>query len=428
MSAASRPDAILARLRSLYPTLIDLSLGRLEQLLERLGHPERDLPPVLHVAGTNGKGSTCALLRAIAEADGKRVHVMTSPHLMSITERFRLAGTLVTADALSDALERVERVNDGAPITVFEALTAAGFVLFASVPADLAIVEVGLGGRYDATNVVATTRAAAITAISLDHENFLGDRLELIAGEKAGIMRPGRPVITGHQVATVLPVLDAAARATGAPLFARDREWRIEPSGDGFTYEDGDGALALPRPALLGPHQLDNAGIAVATLRRAALVRDVGAYAAIARAVWPGRLQRLTGRLAARVEPAGHELWLDGGHNPGGAAALAAVLATWRDRPCHLVIGMKDTKDPAAFLAPLLPDAASLHVVAEPDQEGAIPIETLMRAAGGRARPGPDLTGALDHLGAERPPGRILICGSLHLAGAALRLEGAKPG
>ena len=312
-------DAILERLRALYPVLIDLSLGRLEALLVRLGHPERRLPPVIHVAGTNGKGSTTAYLRAIGEAAGLRVHVTTSPHLVSVTERFRIAGTLVTEQELAATLAEIERVNAGGPITVFEALAAAGFVLFARHPADLAVVEVGLGGRLDATNVVVPA-VAAITAISMDHEAFLGNTLAAIAGEKAGIIKRGVPVVTGRQVPEVLAVLAATAGALGAPLAARDRDWRIEPAGDGLAFTEGADRLALPRPGLLGTHQFDNAGIAIAALRRAGLDVPSAAWNAIADVEWPARLERLHGALAHTL-PAGFELWLDGGHNPAAGAA-----------------------------------------------------------------------------------------------------------
>ena len=422
MSDGADPNGILTRLRALYPTLIDLSLDRLDRLLATLGRPERRLPPVIHVAGTNGKGSTCAFARAIAEGAGLRVHVMTSPHLVSLNERFRLAGRLVAPRVLADTLAEIERLNDGASITVFEALTAAGLLLFAREPADLAIIEVGLGGRFDATNVVTTTRATAITSISRDHEAFLGDRLEQIAGEKAGIMRSGVPCATGRQSREVVAVLDGHAAAVGTSVFARDRDWTVTMDDDRLAFEDAAGRLALPAPSLLGAHQRENAGIAIATLRLSGLGIGADAFAAISGAQWPARLQRLGGSLADRL-PAGFELWLDGGHNPGAALVLAETLATWSDRPIHLVVGMKDTKDPASFLAPLLPFATSLTVVREADQEGGLAPATLVEAAGGRAVIGPDIDGALVRV-AGLAPGRVLICGSLYLAGTVLARDG----
>ena len=308
---------------------------------------------MLHVAGTNGKGSTCAFLRAMGEAAGLRVHVYTSPHLVRFNERIRLAGELVTDQALADILAEVEQVNAGAPITVFEVLVAAALLLFARVPADICVVEVGLGGRGDATNVIARPAACAIASISLDHREMLGDTLELIALEKAGIMKPGVPVVTGAQPASVLAAFAAHAGEVGAPLLARDRDWTVTRTPDGFRYADAAGTLDLPPPSLRGPHQYDNAGIAIATMRASGLpVPDAAIQAGIATAVWPARMQRLTGRLAALL-PEAWELWLDGGHNPGGGVVLAEHLADWADRPAHLIVGMKQAKDSAEFLRPL---------------------------------------------------------------------------
>jgi len=420
-AGSGRIEPIIDRLHSLHPRLIDLSLERLERLLMKLGHPERRLPPVVHVAGTNGKGSTCALLRAMGEAAGLRVHVYTSPHLVRFNERFRVAGRLVSDAALGEALERIERVNGGDAITVFEVITAAAFVLFAETPADLCVLEVGLGGRADATNVVDRPAACAITSISLDHREMLGDTLALIAAEKAGIMKPGVPVVTGAQPAEVLRVLSEAAARTGAPLLARDRDWTIAPEGAGLRYTDAAGTLALPMPGLLGAHQVDNAGIAVAALRAAGPVPD-GAYAGLAQARWPARLQRLRGKVAEMV-PADWEVWVDGGHNPGGGAALAQVAAGWTDRPLHLVVGMKQAKDTAEFLRPLLPLAATVWAVQEPGQHLSLPVEAIVSASGGVARPGPTVADALRAL-PRTAPARVLLCGSLYLAGEILKANG----
>ena len=432
---SGRIGDITARLHGLHPRLIDLTLDRLRALLAKLDHPERRLPPVIHVAGTNGKGSTCAFLRAMGEAAGLRVHVFTSPHLLRLNERIRLAGEEVSDAALIDALERTERANDGAPITVFEVLTAAAFLLFAETPANLCVLEVGLGGRGDATNVVERPAACAITSISLDHQDFLGDTLEKIAAEKAGIMKPGVPVAIGAQRPEVLEVLLASAAAVGAPV--------IHAAPDG-----------LPAPALPGAHQRDNAAIAAAAIRAADIgVNERAIAAGIASAEWPARLQRLRGALAASV-PDGWELWLDGGHNPGAAEILAAHFAQWSDRPLHLIVGMKATKDPAAFLRPLIPHAASITAVAEPEQHLALPVEAIVAASGGVAVPGPTVADALARLRGPSPtprpppemgggeaaltsplpsreglgvgslaPARILICGSLYLAGEVLRAD-----
>jgi dihydrofolate synthase/folylpolyglutamate synthase len=416
----SRIEPIVARLHGLHPRLIDLSLDRLRVLLAKLGHPERRLPPVVHVAGTNGKGSTCAFLRAIAEAAGWRVHVYTSPHLVRFNERFRIAGQLVGDEALAAAMEHVEQVNAGAPITVFEVITATAFHLFAATPADLCVLEVGLGGRGDATNVISSPVACAIASISLDHRDLLGDTLGAIAAEKAGILKPGIPAITGAQVPEALAVLDACALAAGTTLRARGRDWDIAAVADGLRFHDDAGSLHLPLPGLPGLHQHDNAGLAVAALRATGLAVPDAAWAGIAQARWPARMQRLTGSLAALL-PEGWELWLDGGHNPGAGVALATVLADWSDRPAHLVVGMKQGKDAADFLAPLLPHAATVWAVQEPGQHLALDVADIVAASGGVARPGPTVAEALRRL--DGPPGRVLICGSLYLAGEILKME-----
>ena len=420
---AGRIEPIIDRLHALHPRLIDLSLERLQRLLAALGHPEQHLPPIVHVAGTNGKGSTCAFMRALAEAAGSRVHVYTSPHLVRFNERFRIAGQLVSDAELAATLEHLERENGGQAITVFEVITAAALALFAAHPADLCILEVGLGGRGDATNVV-VPKACAITSISIDHRELLGDTIEAIAAEKAGIMKPGIPVVTGAQDPAALAVLQATADRVGTTLAARFRDWDIAATGDGLRFTDGAGHVDLPTPSLPGPHQIDNAGIAVAALRaaKAPLVA-----AGLAAAEWPGRLQHLRGRLTDLL-PRGTELWLDGGHNPGAGAALVAALEPWRDRPIHLLVGMKASKDAAEFLRPLLPLAASVWAVQEPHQHDALPVEQVIAASGGIARPGPTVAAALGQL--PREPSRVLICGSLYLAGEVLKADwdGMTPG
>lgn len=415
---ADTPDRILARLQSLHPVLIDLSLGRVTALLEALGHPERRLPPVIHVAGTNGKGSTCAFLRAIARRAGLVTHATISPHLVSITERFVVADREIPSEALARALREIERVNAGAAITVFELLIACAMMLFARHPADLAILETGLGGRLDATNVVVPA-VSAITSISLDHQDFLGDTITSIAAEKAGILKPGVPAVTGRQAAAALGVLDAAAAARSVRLLARDRDWSIEAVHGTLRFEDPAGRLDLPLPSLRGGHQIDNAGIAIAACRASGLPIPDAAFDAVADAVWPARLERLTGRLARRSVPPGTELWVDGGHNPGAASALARHLETWHDRSLALVVGMKRSKDAAGFLAPLLDHADAIVAVAEPDQDAALGVDEIIEASGGRAVAGPDLDGAFARL-APLAPGRVLVCGSLYLAGIVL--------
>ncbi|MDJ0391411.1 folylpolyglutamate synthase/dihydrofolate synthase family protein [Roseomonas sp. E05] len=422
----SRSEAIIDRLHALHPTLIDLSLERLQRLLAALGHPERKLPPVIHVAGTNGKGSTCAFLRAIAEAAGLRVHVYSSPHLVRFHERIRLAGTLVSEEALTAALEEVETVNAGAPITVFEVTTAVALLLFSRAPADLLVLEVGLGGRYDATNVVEQPVACAIASISMDHMDFLGDTLAAIAAEKAGILKPGVPAATGHQAPEALMVLEEEAVRLGVTLAVRNQDWTINWTETGLRYADPGGVMELPRPSLPGPHQADNAGIAIAALRgwNPPWLTQAAIAAGLTTAAWPARLQRLHGNLAALLPP-GWELWLDGGHNAGAGQALAEHLPLWSGRPRHLVVGMKKGKASAEFLAPLLPLADSLWAVAEPGQHLAMPVEEIVAASGGVARPGPEVADALRAIAAMKgSPGRVLICGSLYLAGEVLKADG----
>jgi dihydrofolate synthase/folylpolyglutamate synthase len=411
----STVNASLARLHDLYPKLIDLRLERLQRLLAALRNPERRMPPVIHVAGTNGKGSVCAFIRAVAEAAGLRVHVYTSPHLLRFNERIRLAGELVDDARLAAALDEIEAVNEGNQITVFEAITAAAFLLFSRVPADLCVVEVGLGGRFDATNVV-TPVACAITSISMDHQDFLGNTLALIAAEKAGIIKPGVPVVTGLQDSAAVDVIIAAAAKAGAPLRARGRDWEVVETPDGILFD----GLRLPRPGLAGAHQVDNAGIALAVLRAAGFAFGPDVLAAGLRgAKWPARMQRLHGALADML-PAGSELWLDGAHNPGGAQAVAAQLAAW-GTPTALVIGMKQSKDVAEVFRILRPHSGPVFAVAEPGQHLALPVERIVEASGGVAVPGPDVAGALRQI---LSPVRVLICGSLYLAGEVLRLDG----
>lgn len=407
-------SAALERLHKLYPRMIDLKLDRLQRLLAALGSPERHLPPVIHVAGTNGKGSVCAFARAAAEAAGLRAHVFTSPHLVRFNERIRLAGTLATDEQLADALDAIEAANQDTQITIFEAITAAAFWLFARVPADLCIIEVGLGGRLDATNVVSPA-ACAITSISLDHQDFLGSTLELIAGEKAGIIKPGIPVVTGYQPAEVQARLSAEAAKQHAPHLRRGLEWSAEPDGDGIMLDN----IPLPRPALPGLHQIENAGIAFTALRAAGFALTPEQMAAgLRNASWPARLQKLTGPLAALL-PKGSELWLDGAHNPGGAEILARQLQDWRT-PTIVILGMKQSKDVAEFIRIIAPHAAALYAVAEPDQHLALPVDKIIEASGGRAISGPDVRGALAKI---KSRARVLICGSLYLAGEILKQD-----
>jgi dihydrofolate synthase/folylpolyglutamate synthase len=412
-------DQIAHRLERLHPRLIDLSLDRLRDLLASLGHPEQRLPPVIHVAGTNGKGSTCAFIRAMAEAAGLRAHVYTSPHLVRFNERIRIAGRLVDEDRLIAAMERIERINNNAPITVFEVITATAFDLFAATQADICVLEVGLGGRGDATNVIDPPAACAITSISLDHRELLGPTVEVIAREKAGIMKPGVPVAIGTQPPEVNVVLLEHARSLDAPVLLRGRDWDIAAARGGLHYSDRAGSFDVPLPSLPGRFQHDNAGIAVTALRAAGLRHSP---AGVAATEWPARLQRLDGQLAHLLPP-DWELWLDGGHNPGAGVVLADHLRCWADRPVHLVVGMKQAKDSAEFLRPLLPLVASVWAVREPNQHAALPVEAIVAASGGVARPGPRVADALRDMPKGGGAARVLICGSLYLAGEVLKLD-----
>lgn len=414
-------DAILRRLLALHPKVIDLSLDRLRRLLDALGNPERRLPPVIHVAGTNGKGSLVAYLRAMHEAAGKSVHVYTSPHLVRFHERIRVAGKLIAEDALSDLLTRCEALNEGHNITFFEATTAAAFLAFAETPADMLLLEVGLGGRLDATNVVDRPVLTAITPVSLDHQQFLGDTVELIAAEKAGIIKPGVPCVVGPQMPAAAGVIAAEAAKLGAPLVRHGHEWTVTPTAAGFRWDGPGGTLDLPRPALPGHHQIENAGSAVACARTLGTLDDRAIAAGIARVEWPARLQRLTrGPLVERLGP-GAELWLDGGHNPAAGEILAAHFAGGGDRKLHLIAGMLNTKDATGFFRPLQGIATDVQTVAIPEEANSLPPDVLAgfaRAAGLEARVAPSVEAAM----AAIPPGpsRVLICGSLYLAGTVL--------
>ncbi len=419
-------DIVLARLMRLHPKLIDLSLGRIEGLLAALGNPQDRLPPVIHVAGTNGKGSTVATLRACLEAAGRRVHAYTSPHLVRFHERIRLAGRLIEEDQLVELLEECERANKGAPITYFEITTAAAFLVFARTPADFVLLETGLGGRLDATNVVRHPAATAITPISHDHQAFLGDTIAAIAGEKAGILKPGSPAIIGPQLPEAAAVFDARAVELGAPLFRFGREWRCAAGNGGMRYEGLRWQFDLPLPSLPGAHQIGNSGIAIACLEQLQgldISREAIAHG-LRHIDWPARMQRLSrGPLVEMLRP-GWELWLDGGHNPGAGEVLAAAVAGWRDRPLYLVVGMLNTKDAGGFLAPLAKHARALWAVTIPGEQNPLPASAIAAAARSVGLPAEEATSVAAALAAiiadEPTPARVLICGSLHLAGTVL--------
>jgi dihydrofolate synthase/folylpolyglutamate synthase len=429
MSDAS--EQVLTRLGRLHPKRIDnvdsntLSLDRIERLLAALGNPQDKLARVIHVAGTNGKGSTVATLRACLEAAGYRVHAYTSPHLVRFNERIRVAGQLIDDAALAALLDEVERVNAGAEITFFEITTAAAFLAFSRQKADFALLEVGLGGRLDTTNVVRHPAVTAITPVSLDHQAFLGPTIAAIAAEKAGILKPGAPAVIGPQTEEGEAGIEARAVAIGAPLYRWRREWRCDPVGGGLRYEGRRWSLDLPLPSLPGAHQIANAGTAIACLEQLAgcVVTPPALADGLRRIDWPARLQRLTRGPLVEAMP-GWDLWLDGGHNPAAGRILADAASAWRDRPLHLVVGMLNTKDSAGFLAPLAPVTHSLYAVTIPSEENSLPaaaIGAAARSVGMVAYEAQSLESALRDIAGGAVPGRVLICGSLHFAGVVLR-------
>jgi dihydrofolate synthase/folylpolyglutamate synthase len=432
-------NAILARLLALHPKRIDLSLDRMWRILAALGHPERRVPPVIHVAGTNGKGSTVAFMRAILEAGGASVHVYTSPNLVRMNERFRLGrpggGVLVSDEELAETLEVCERANGTAPITVFEIETAAAFLLFARHPADVLLLEVGLGGRLDATNVVEQPLASVITPVSMDHMEFLGDTPEKIAGEKAAILKRGVPAVIARQSEGPLSVILQRAEEAGAELHVAGQDWIASEERGRLVYQDQHGLIDLPAPRLFGRHQFDNAGTAIATLRAARCRLSVAAFEqGLVKVEWPGRMQRLsTGKLPL-IAPAGSELWLDGGHNVDGGRIVAAALADLEERvsrPLVLVVGMLATKDLEGFLRNFAGLARRLIAVPIRQEKGlsADAVAATARAVGIPADAAESVEDALVRIGRLdlAPPPRILVTGSLYLAGEVLAANGTVP-
>jgi len=427
--AADGLQDILARFDRYHPSRIDLTLDRTVRLLAALGEPHRSLPPVIHVAGTNGKGSAIAFLRAIFEAAGLTVSAYTSPHLVNFTERFVLAGEEIPLAKLCDLLREVEAVNAGQPITEFEIVTAAAFLALARTPADIVLLETGLGGRCDATNVIDAPLATVITPISLDHEAFLGPDIASIAGEKAAIQKAKTPSIIAPQPVEAAQVIERIGSEVGAIPFRAGTEWSVEPAAGGFVYRSQKSTLSLPWPSLAGAHQLVNAATAVACVEQCAriAVTEKDIASGISSARWPGRLELLPDGPLRRRLPSNWEIWIDAGHNAAAAEALAVELRQInadRPRPLHIIFGMLDDKDPAAFLSPLAILAASVIAVPLPNEprsrDPQASAETLA-GAGVRAGWAPSLDAAVDAL-AETPGGaRVLICGSHVLAGAALR-------
>jgi len=443
-AAAAKPaplGELIARLSALHPKRVDLDLERMHRLLQRLGHPERKLPPVIHVAGTNGKGSTIAYLRAILEAAGLRVHAYTSPYLVRVNECFRLGraggGVFVDDDKLFAALENCEQVNAGAPITIFEIETAAAFSLFAQHPADVVLLEVGLGGRLDATNVIDAALASVIAPVSMDHSEFLGDTLTAIAGEKAGIIKRSVPVICAEQPPEGMAAIEAQAKRLRAPLHSAGQEWHVNVERGRLVYQDDRGLMDLAAPKLFGRHQFDNAGLAIATLRaqHAFRIEPAAFEAGIVNAEWPARMQRLAAGRLAEQGPQGCEIWLDGGHNAEGGRVAAAALGDLEERvsrPLVVIVGMMASKDASSFLANFAGLTRHIMAVQIPDRDNTMPPDRLAdaaRALGMRVEISGCVEAALHSLArlAYEVPPRILITGSLYLAGHVLAANGTPP-
>ena len=444
LPAASPPaplGELIARLSALHPRQIDLTLDRMHRLLARLDHPERLLPPVIHVAGTNGKGSTIAYLRAILEAAGLRVHVYTSPYLVRINECFRISesggGRLVSDTELCRVLEHCEQVNQGEPITIFEIETAAAFCLFAQHEADIVLLETGLGGRLDATNLIDRPIATVIAPVSMDHMEFLGNSLAAIAGEKAAIIKRGAQVVCAEQAPEAMAVIEAQAGRMRAPLHAAGQQWHVSVERGRLVYQDERGLMDLVAPKLFGRHQFDNAGLAIATLRALDSFKiGMPAFeAGIVNAEWPARMQRLVAGALVDQGPKACEIWLDGGHNAEGGRVAAAALGDLEERvsrPLVVIAGMMANKDPGAFLANFAGLTRHIVAVPIPGRDNAMPPDRLADAArslGMRVENAASVEAALhalSRLAYEVPP-RILITGSLYLAGHVLAVNGTPP-
>lgn len=417
-----KSDIILERMMTLHPKIIDLTLERMHRLLALLDHPERHLPDVIHLAGTNGKGSTQAMIRAGLEADGQRVHAYTSPHLARFHERIRLAGELISEDDLNETLDECLSANGDTQITYFEITTCAALLAFSRVEADYTLLEVGLGGVLDATNVVDTPRLCVITPISLDHQNFLGDTIEEIAVEKAGILKSGVYCIVGPQEDAVMDVIETKAAEVGAALLKYGQDWHVWEEHGRMVFQDENGLLELPMPRLIGAHQVQNAGAAVAALR--ALGKgDLACEAAVRDVEWPARMQRL--KVGPLLEPAGQaELWLDGGHNPAGGAAVAETLGRLSARATYVICGMLNSKDVQGYLRHLAPISKHLYGVTILGQPATLSGEETVeaaRAVGMKADVAQDIETAIAEIVQAEPNARILICGSLYFVGAVLK-------
>jgi dihydrofolate synthase / folylpolyglutamate synthase len=431
----ARSDAILSRLLSLHPKIIDLSLDRMQHILTRLGNPQENLPPVIHVAGTNGKGSTVSYIRSILEAGGLKVHCYTSPHLVKFHERIYVGGSLISEHALCELLEECETANGDTPITFFEITTAAAFLAFSRTPADYLILEVGLGGRLDATNVIDKPAVTVITAIDYDHQQYLGDTLTAIAHEKAGILKRGVPAIIGNQPDEARAEIERVAGKISAPLFIANQDWQAYEQHGRLVFQDEGGLLDLSLPQLKGPHQVDNAGNAIAAIRVLAdeRVSDVHIEQGLKSAAWPARMQKLGVGVLTDLIPRDAELWLDGGHNPSAGRVIARAFSDINDRhsrPLVLIWGMLNTKDAGSYIECFAGLAQRVVTIAIPDEPNALPADQLADIARGHglsAETAGSIEKALGQASLITPAPRILICGSLYLAGHVLSIHGNTP-
>ena len=427
--SALQSDIILERMMALHPKVMDLTLGRVWRLLERLGSPEKVLPPVIHIAGTNGKGSTLSMLRAGIEESGLSAHAYTSPHLERFHERIRLAGTLIRENSLSSVLDECYNANRPDQITYFEITTCAAILAMARVPADYTLLEVGLGGRLDATNVIDKPKLCVITPISVDHEALLGNTLAKIAFEKAGIIKKGVPVVVGPQQQEAMDVIEEVAEKCNAPLIAYGKQWHASCEKHRLLFQDETGLCDLPLPVLPGAHQIANAGMAIAALRHLNFRQDT-LEAAMTQAYWPARMQRLSsGNLVDLAGAA--ELWLDGGHNPAAGEALARHLATLAPKPNYMLCGMLNTKDIAGYLTPFVPHVTELVGVSIPNEINTLSAEQTVdysRGVGITAQTAQTVREAIEIIVQKDPLARILLCGSLYLAGEVLRQNKSNKG
>jgi dihydrofolate synthase/folylpolyglutamate synthase len=418
-------DVILERLMSLHPKIIDLTLDRMARLLDALGNPEQSMPPAVHIAGTNGKGSTQAMIRAGLEAAGEKCHAYTSPHLARFHERIVLSGEIIDEASLAEYLAECEAANGGVPITYFEITTCAALLAFSRTQADYTLLEVGLGGRLDATNVVDQPAIAVITPVSIDHQQYLGETLAEIAGEKAGILKRNCFAVIGPQQDEALEVIEAKAREVGATCKTYGQHWHVWEENGRLVYQDEYGLLDLPMPTLIGAHQVENAGIAIATLR--CLGKDnIACEGAMLNAQWPARLQKL--RHGPLIEAAPNaEVWLDGGHNKAAGHALAEALGRLPERNLHLIVGMLNTKDASGYMTPLIARASSLYGVSIPGEAATMSAQETVDVAskvGFDAKVASNVQSAVNEIIAADPTARILICGSLYLAGKVLQENG----